>query len=188
MLSRCDGQWLHFEVGRPKPRVTGRGAQAGADAGRWRGIGWASHGGPIREGPLPLVRLCIQPDLANQRTERPPNFLPSPTGTAATCWRASLTGRTAQALFSPNPAHHANAACAWTDAQQARGNFHTWRTPSRPMSDPMRPAPVPTRPPTRCRLDRAGLAYAISVSQQPLYTQSGPLTRSAVPPAVRHLP
>jgi hypothetical protein len=137
----------------------------------------ASQHCPITGRPLPLARPWIQAQAANQQTERPLDSRPSPPRTGSGMLAASLTGRTAWALFSPNPGHHASAACAWMDAQQVSGPFtpfHSWAANGRRN---MAAAPVPTRPPTR---HSAGLACAASVSQQPLYTQSGPVTRTRV--------
>lgn len=158
----------------------------GVDRGRCGSIAGdlrTSRRHPITGRTLPLARPHIQAEPANQRTGRPVRLPPSPPRTGA----ASLTGRTAWALFSPNPGHHASAAMcldSLDDAQQVRGHFThlgdlggQWDRPQ--LQRQCRPGrPLDTTPGSPAQLLCLNSRYIPS---------RGPLTRS-VCPAVRHLP
>lgn len=130
MPSQCHCQWLHFEVETGSQERTGRGAQAGAAAGRWRGTRRLHSAVQSEHGPC----RWLQPDLANQGTKRPPNSPLPRARTGARCWRQLSQVAQRGRYFSPNPAHpvrHANAACAWTRrarrASKSEAISH-WRT------------------------------------------------------------
>jgi hypothetical protein len=150
-----------------------RQGQVRVDGGGFAGFTVLSNDRPALTAGPP-----VDPSSSGQPADRTAARLPPVTSkNGSGMLAASLTGRTAWALFSPNPGHHASAACAWMDAQQVSGPFtpfHSWAANGRRN---MAAAPVPTRPPPR---HSAGLACAASVSQQPLYTQSGPVTRTRV--------
>ena len=168
--------------------MTGRG---GVDRGRcgWMAGGFAGFTAPPNQSRILTAGPLVDPSSSGQPADRTATRLPSVTSkNGSGMLAASLTGRTAWALFSPHPGHHASAACAWMDAQQVSGHFtpfHSCAANERGAMAAMAAAPVPTRPPTR---RSAGLACAASVSQQPLYTQSGPsdMHSSVLPSAICH--
>jgi hypothetical protein len=107
-----------------KPRVTGRGALTGADAGRWRRI--RGLGGAIQSETrlCRWARPCIEASRANQGTGRPRKSGSSPAKEWAAGDATALTGHTAPTLFSPNPGHHASAAVPGRRASKSEAASH----------------------------------------------------------------
>ncbi len=173
-ITAAHGWWLHLRWSL-QPTSDGkegrrRGRPTGADAGGmggWRGTGGLERCHPIIGQPLPLG--CVLPGGSGQ-----------PAG--GTTLQLPCLSRRADAGHP----HRSHTASAISDRPASQRPFRTGFARERPMArrrlqvqgclcglsrDAVGPPATPSADPVLCRV----LACAASASQQPLYTQSGPV-------------